>query len=341
MFDRSHIPDIFLRVLTFESSEKDIKELQLWLDKQPENRAKFNAIRSYWYENLQEKSHDKMLSNIKSRIQEDQFRMNPILKPTHKINSYLTRAIKVAASVLLFGLFAYLFDVGVTTDSVKDEGIQELVTKKNPYGQKSTIFLSDGSIIYLNSGSSVSYLKGFKNDKREIQLIGEAYFEVAQDVNRPFTVIAHGVATTALGTMFNVNAYSNNAITVSLAEGKVQVEFQNEEDDIQDQYLMAGEQLAYNRGAKTVKRGSFNPQINGWKDGILYFENASEKEVFEALELWYGLNFLIGEPVKKEWRINASYDNQNLESILTSLGYIQGFDFKIQDKEVLITNKLK
>ena len=339
MFDRSHIPDIFLRVLTFESSEKDIKELQLWIEKQPENRTKFNAIRTFWYENLQEKSHDKMLSNIKSRIQEDQSRMNPILKPRHKINFYLTRAIKVAASVLLFGLFAYLFDVGVTTDSVKDEGIQELVTKKNPYGQKSTIFLSDGSIIYLNSGSSVSYLKGFKNDKREIQLIGEAYFEVAQDVNRPFTVIAHGVATTALGTMFNVNAYSNNEVTVSLAEGKVQIEFHNEHEEFQDQYLVAGEQVAYNRDLKTIKRGIFNPKINAWKDGVLFFENASQKEVFEALELWYGLSFLISEPFKEEWRINASYDNQNLGWVLGSLGYIQGFDFEILDKEVLVKNK--
>jgi transmembrane sensor len=341
MFDRPHIPDIILRILTFESSEKDIKELQLWIEKQPENRAKFNAIRTYWYENLQEKSHDKMLSNIKSRIQEDQFRMNPILKPRHKISLYLTRALKVAASVLLLGLFGYLFNLDGETDSIKDDGIQELVTKKNPYGQKSTIFLSDGSIIYLNSGSSVNYLKGFQNDKREIQLTGEAYFEVAEDADRPFTVIAHGIATTALGTVFNIRAYSNNAITVSLAEGKVQVEFQNEDDEIQDQYLVAGEQVAYNREAKTVKRGSFNPKTNGWKDGILYFENASEKEVFEALELWYGFNFLIREPIKKEWRINASYDNQNLESILKSLGYIQGFDFKIQDKEVLITNKLK
>jgi len=84
MFDWSHIPDIFLRVLTFESSEKDIKELQLWIEKQPENRTKFNAIRTFWYENLQEKSHDKMLSNIKSKIKEDQSRMNPILKPSKK-----------------------------------------------------------------------------------------------------------------------------------------------------------------------------------------------------------------------------------------------------------------
>ncbi len=185
----------------------------------------------------------------------------------------------------------------------------------------------------------MSYLKGFNNDKRQIELSGEAYFEVAKDINRPFTVIAHGVTTTALGTSFNVNTYSKNEITVSLAEGKVQVEFDNEYNGFQDQYLVAGEQLAYNRDLKTIKKSLFNPKINAWKDGILFFENASQKEVFEALELWYGLSFSVSEPFDEEWRINASYDNQNLSSILASLGYIQGFDFEILDKEVFIKNK--
>ncbi len=339
MFDQSQIPDIILRILTFESSEKDIKEVQLWLEKQPDNRAKFNAIRAHWHENLQERSHLKMLNNIKSRIQADRSQMNPTFRRKYKINWNLSWGYKVAATVLLFGLFAYISNLDYTANAVNDEGVQELATKKNPYGQKSTIFLSDGTIIYLNSGSSISYLKGFQKDKREIQLTGEAYFEVAEDADRPFTVISHGIATTALGTIFNIRAYSNNAVTVSLAEGKVQVEFQNEHDGFQDQYLVAGEQVAYNKDLKTVKRGYFNPKISGWKDGILYFENANQKEVFEALELWYGLSFLISEPFEEEWRINASYDNQNLESILASLGYIQGFDFKILDKEVLITNK--
>ena len=168
---------------------------------------------------------------------------------------------------------------------------------------------------------------------------GEAYFEVARDDNRPFTVIAHGVKTTALGTMFNVNAYSKKEVIVSLAEGKVQIEFHNEPEGYQDQYLVAGEQVAYNSDLKTIKRGLFNPKINAWKDGVLFFENASQKEVFNALELWYGLSFLVSEPFDEEWRINASYDNQNLASILASLGYIQGFDFEILDKEVFIKNK--
>ena len=333
------IANIILRVLAGNYSKGEDIKLKKWMDKDPDNLRKFEALRNYWSEQNHDISKEKILNNVKRRISEDKHQIqSKTLKKTDLID-YSNFWLKGVASIVMISIFSvYFFQIEI---NISDNTIpqKEIINKKNSYGQKSTIFLSDGSIIHLNSGSSVSYLKGFHNDKRQIELSGEAYFEVAKDINRPFTVIAHGVTTTALGTSFNVNTYSKNEVTVSLAEGKVQVEFDNEYNGIQDQYLVAGEQLAYNRDLKTIKKSLFNPKINAWKDGILFFENASQKEVFEALELWYGLSFSVSEPFDEEWRINASYDNQNLSSILASLGYIQGFDFEILDKEVFIKNK--
>jgi ferric-dicitrate binding protein FerR (iron transport regulator) len=309
------------------------------MEKDPNNQRRFEAVRSYWSEQNHSISKDKILNNVKRRILEDKYQIQPKTLKKTDLNDYSNFWFKIAISIVMISIFSvYFFQ---TESNILDNTIHQkgTINKKNPNGQKSTIFLSDGSIIHLNSGSSVSYVKGFNKDKRQIELSGEAYFEVAQDISRPFTVRAHGVTTIALGTMFNVNAYSKNEVTVSLAEGKVQVEFHDVYEDFQDQYLVAGEQVEYNRDSKTIKKGVFNPKINAWKDGVLYFENASEKEVFEALELWYGLSFSVSEPFDEKWHINASYDNQNLASILASLGYIQDFDFEILDKKVLIKNK--
>ena len=335
----TNIVNIILRVLTGNYSKGEDIILKKWMEKDPNNQRKFEALRSYWSEQNHSISKDKILNNVKRRILEDKYQIQPKALKKTDLNDYSNFWSKIAVSIVMISIFSVYFfqkESNVLYNTIHQK---ETINKKNPYGQKSTIFLSDGSIIHLNSGSSVSYVKGFHKDKRQIELSGEAYFEVAQDISRPFTVRAHGVTTTALGTMFNVNAYSKNEVTVSLAEGKVQVEFHDVYEDFQDQYLVAGEQVAYNRDLKTIKKGFFNPKINAWKDGVLYFENASQKEVFEALELWYGLSFSVSEPFDEEWHINASYDNQDLASILASLGYIQGFDFEILDKEVFIKNK--
>ncbi len=333
------ITNIILRILTGEASKEENIMLKEWMDKDPDSYRKYEAFRSYWSEQNYDLCKDKILKNVKRRISDEKRQIQFKRLKQSKAIDYYKMWFKVASSIVIISIFsAYLFQTEmyarITTSDQK-----QIITKKNPFGQKSTIYLFDGSIVYLNSGSSVSYLKGFTKDKRQIELSGEAYFEVARDDNRPFTVIAHGVKTTALGTMFNVNAYSKKEVIVSLAEGKVQIEFHNEPEGYQDQYLVAGEQVAYNSDLKTIKRGLFNPKINAWKDGVLFFENASQKEVFEALELWYGFSFLISEPFEDEWRINASYDNQNLHWVLGSLGYIQGFDFEILDKKVVIKNK--
>ena len=313
--------------------------LKEWMDKDPNNHRKYEAFHSYWSEQNYDICKDKILNNVKLRVSEDKRQIQSKRLKTSKAIDYYRMWFKTASSILIISILsAYLFQTEINALLTSSDQ-KQIITKKNPIGQKSTIYLSDGSIVHLNSGSSVSYLKEFNKDKRQIELSGEAYFEVARDVNRPFTVIAHGVTTTALGTMFNVNAYSKKEVTVSLAEGKVQIEFHNEHEGYQDQYLVAGEQVAYNSDLKTIKRGTFNPKINAWKDGVLFFENASQKEVFEALELWYGFSFLISEPSEDEWRINATYDNQNLHWILGSLGYIQGFDFEILDKKIVIKNK--
>src|SRR5690606_23661467 len=131
-----------------------------------------------------------------------------------------------------------------------------------PRGVKSDLTLSDGSKVVLNSGSSIKYIKGFEKDKREILLDGEAYFDVARDADRPFTVRKANVSVTALGTSFNVQAYENEDLNISLISGKVGIEMLS---DYQQYVLLEQGESLQVRPEGTWSKGTFNEEeVIGW-----------------------------------------------------------------------------
>ena len=123
-------------------------------------------------------------------------------------------------SSVVFGLSAwYMLAFGwLSTHDV------ELLTSASSRGEKSIITMNDGSRVYLNSSSTLSYPATFPSDKREVFLEGEAFFEVTRNENRPFVIRSGNLTTKVLGTSFNVNAFDANNISVSVATGKVQVD---------------------------------------------------------------------------------------------------------------------
>jgi hypothetical protein len=96
----------------------------------------------------------------------------------------------------------------------------KFITSSTPRGQKSLITLPDGSRVFLNSESSISYPEFFSKDKREISLTGEAFFDVTRDENRPCIIHSGNVVTKVLGTSFNIQAFDGKDILVTVATGK-------------------------------------------------------------------------------------------------------------------------
>ncbi len=132
-----------------------------------------------------------------------------VMREDNKENSFrYSRIAKIAATILLVLSLSYLlYDKPNLGSEAKLISKSELITKENPKGQKSTIFLKDGSKVILNANSKISYLKPFDEDQRVVALEGEAFFEVAKDKDRPFKVVSGVITTTALGTSFNIKAY--------------------------------------------------------------------------------------------------------------------------------------
>ncbi|MEQ6119129.1 FecR domain-containing protein [Reichenbachiella sp. MALMAid0571] len=238
-----------------------------------------------------------------------------------------------AAAVILIatGLF-YYYPTANQTEVVAD--IQQVI-KENPKGVKSEIQLPDGTHVWLNSASSISYQMDFSDSVRLITLKGEAYFEVVKDPNRPFRVKSEGITTTALGTAFNVNAFKDDDIQVSLHEGKVRVA---KENALENTILLPGQQA--NAGPTEFSVLEFDvEEVLAWKDGIIYFNNTDFDNMLSTLEKWYNVSFRIESLTtekRKQIKVTGKFKNQTLVNVLKLLGHSMHFEYTIDQKIVTL-----
>lgn len=213
-----------------------------------------------------------------------------------------------------------------------------IITKSVSLGQKLTVQLSDGSIVKLNSGSSLSYPEHF-DDSREVILEGEAFFEVEKDPRRPFIVKTGSIRTTVLGTSFSVKHYKDDSrVHVAVLTGLVGVNRLSEDQTVLDEIILRPMQMAsFNQdGGRIVKDELDYAQVFAWKDNVLYFENAGLDEILKTLERWYGVTFELHRSISREKDFTGRYDNKSLHAVMEGLSYIFEFKFTINDKNVII-----
>lgn len=160
-------------------------------------------------------------------------------------------------------------------------------TLTNPRGSKVIdIGLSDGSHVWLNAGSSLTYPVPFTGNERTVDLQGEGYFEVAKDKSRKFIVSSEGVTTEVLGTHFNVHAYSNEpSICITLLEGSVRTS--NKSNMV---VIKPGQQAVVQNGSVTVNPSPDLDQVMAWKNGYFSFDGLSLQQAMIQLERWYDID---------------------------------------------------
>ncbi len=208
----------------------------------------------------------------------------------------------------------------------------EVMHKQTPWGQKMTIYLSDGSEVILNSGSKIEYLQFFSETERVVNLQGEAFFNIAKDSLKPFKVITRDMVTRAIGTSFNVRAYAEEGSSrVSLASGKVMVYH----DSTLQAQLEPGQSATMNSNSRSLEIENFDlQQLLAWKDGILVFEDDDQEMVFDKLSKWYGVEFRFINNSPKYWNYNAEYKNLDLENVLGAIAFAMDFKYRISKDNV-------
>jgi ferric-dicitrate binding protein FerR (iron transport regulator) len=216
--------------------------------------------------------------------------------------------------------------------------VLEYVEHKTIPGVKSHLTLSDGSLVILNSGSKLSYIKNFEKGSREVFLKGEAFFSIAKDSLRPFIVNSRETTTIALGTSFNVKAYDGETLDISLLTGKVAV---NNDGLIEEAVtLVPGEALKINTEKEQLVKRSFNPDlVIGWTKKWIFFERTPLLEAIRVLENWYGVQIQTMRQPKDQVLLSGKFQNETLENVLEGLKFSARFDFKIDKENVKIIFK--
>lgn len=222
---------------------------------------------------------------------------------------------------------------GVNNSDITEIPAPEFITKEASKGQKLTIVFPDGTVVKLNSESSITYPARFSDNTREVVLSGEAYFDVAHYDNWPFTVQTGGVQTKVLGTAFNITSYpENDHINIALVDGSVQVsDNNNREVTLKPKEMLS---IGGKDEALTISQFDFR-EVTGWKDNVIVFDKATFAEVQFTLERWYDVKFQYSKAPAFEGGYTGEFADQSLENVLLGMS-ANKFKFKIEGKNVFI-----
>jgi ferric-dicitrate binding protein FerR (iron transport regulator) len=308
---------LLAKFLAGEADEKETQALTDWIDYNSGNRALLKEIKSDWkimdtmntkfnVDNAWNKLHNKIIKNDESIVTRDIF-----IKQNPSLTRYFLTPVRIAASLLLLAILG--------ASLVIFTGRMQKVEVTTAFNEKDKmITLPDGSVVYLNANTTISYAKHFAKKSREVQLKGEAFFEVSPDKSKPFIIYANNARVKVLGTSFNVNARGNNHhVEVYVSTGIVELsEAGNQNNRV---LLRPGNIGLISNEEISSARKAENENCIAWKTGDLTFQDTRLTEVTSLLNDIYNVNIVILEPGLDTTRINGSYQNDPLDDILNSI----------------------
>ena len=179
--------------------------------------------------------------------------------------------------------------------------IDEYNMIRTPLGGEYALTLSDGTRVWLNAMSELRYPVAFGGDTREVELRGEAYFDVAEDENKPFVVRTDEFSVRVLGTSFNISTYADSPLALTtLCSGHVRLtDCMNPENE---RDLLPGEQLLFHRESRKMEIRNVDTDVFvSWREGFFQFDNHTVEEVFMILQRWYNVQvFYANAEVRQE-----------------------------------------
>lgn len=205
-------------------------------------------------------------------------------------------------------------------------------------GVRTSLDLPDGSIAYLNSGSTLSYPASYDKKERQVTLVGEAYFSVKHDPEHPFIVsVSHDrLKVKVLGTEFNVRAYEKeDVVQTTLVSGAVNIVMEEDEGKTSVRNLYPSEKAIYDLTDKTLE--VMNVDVEGeiaWKDGRLVFKETPLPEVLGCLANFYNVDFKVMDPVINSYRFTGTFNNRQLPQVLDYLRISSRIDYSIKRMEI-------
>jgi len=314
---------VLIRFITGNTTEKEAELAGKWINVSDENRKEFEALKDTWEIAGAEEEAEKIdvesaWNNVKGRLASSDHSIaeeHTIRTHQKSIYYYLIRI----AAVLLIGFAAWYLLRG-------ESALQKAVTENN----RLEVVLPDGSQVFLNSNTELQYPEVFSSGKREVELLGEAYFTVAEDQSRPFIIKARNARIEVVGTAFNVRATKHQTVEVIVNEGKVLVYYVdglNEGITVDSTIILPGE-----KGTLEEKENSITKEINtninflSWKTGIYQFNETRLKDVVALLSDNFQVEIVLTNSVLYDCRLTSRFENQPVDLIIEVISLTFGLE---------------
>jgi ferric-dicitrate binding protein FerR (iron transport regulator) len=335
--------EIIGRILSGEASKDEKLELHRWMAKSKDNVNTFEQMKKVWeasYIHQKISNEDRVFSKIQNKkkfLERLKTETNTPRRHSTPVKRKGHFGWTAAAVISLMILISYPIYRNLVNVPEKANILPVLTHKENGRGQKSKVILSDGTNVWLNSSSKLSYINGFTDSIREVFLEGEAYFEVTKNKNKPFIVHTGKLKTTVIGTSFNIRHYPKDAHpTLFLEEGKVKYEYLKSTKGTN--ILTPGNGVKWDSKKGEMVKFTDDPlHWNAWKNNILLFDDLDFITALEECERWYDVDFIIKGTPPTHWRFTGKFKNAYLKTVLQSMQYGKQFDFKIQGQNIEIT----
>jgi transmembrane sensor len=235
------------------------------------------------------------------------------------------------AAILIIPLIVYTAYIQFfKSDAVLTDEQGQFVTVSSQPGTMTKLILPDGSQVWLNSASSISYPRSFSRSIREVALTGEAYFEVTKEKHVPMVVSAGDARVKVYGTSFNVNAFpSEKSVKVTLVEGSVSFSSLSHKVNDQDEFFVEpGQTVAFDKKSKKMVVQHDDPFLHiAWKDGLLVFRNSTFETVLEHLSRKFNVDIELKDPELAPIPMDATFRDENVSEILRLLSLSTPFRY--------------
>jgi hypothetical protein len=215
-----------------------------------------------------------------------------------------------------------------------------------PYGKRSKIVLSDGTKVWLNSGSKLTYPASFNGKNREVLLKGEAIFDVSHDTQHPFKVLSEGHTIEVLGTIFNVSNYPDeNSIRTVLKSGSVQISHKSDSffKSQESTKITPGTMAVYTKNKPGIETKNVDVEnYFSWREGVLIFKNNNLKYIMKKLDRYYNVTINFQELEMEEETFSGYLDlKDSIESVLKTLQEASSFEYNFNENGSILINKME
>ena len=333
--ENKHIDELIANYLTEGLDKNALDELKTWIAASAENQQYFIRQREIWFSAVSREAasvydKDKAFENFRNRV-ESQKEIQSTSRRGFSLSA-LWRYAAVVAIIIAVGCISYWQGEVNVKDTFADISVEA------PLGSKTKLYLPDGTLVWLNAGSRMTYSQGFGVDNRKVELEGEGYFEVKRNEKIPFFVKTKDLQLQVLGTKFNFRDYpEDHEVVVSLLEGKVGLNNLLREE--KEAVLSPDERAVVNKanGLLTVESVTAS-NASQWTDGYLFFDEELLPDIAKELERSYNVKIHIANDSLKTFRFYGNFvrREQNIQEVLEALASTEKMQYKIEERNITI-----